>query len=140
FYRDQRQGSDRSAQKIVPIIVDLLKPQSVLDIGCGVGTWGKAFAEHGVPIVTGVDGPWIRPEAFALGKDYLVTFDFNAASIPFNPALPLQRYDLVITLEFIEHIDPQKAPALIKLMTSLAPVVIAGGAIPGQGGTHHVNE
>jgi hypothetical protein len=38
FYSIQRAGSDSSARVVLPIIFDLIKPSSVIDVGCGVGT------------------------------------------------------------------------------------------------------
>lgn len=136
FYDDHRDGSDRSARVLVPLIMELLAPQSVVDVGCGVGLWCRAFADQGVPLVTGIDGPWVTETA----QWDRVSLDFNTAPLPFRPALPAQKYDLAITLEFIEHILPERAEATVDLLTSLSDVVLAGGAIPGQGGAFHVNE
>lgn len=38
FFEGQRSGSLESAKIAVPILMDLVAPRSVLDIGCGVGT------------------------------------------------------------------------------------------------------
>jgi len=38
FYDGQVDGSLRSASVVAEIIIDLLKIQSVVDVGCGVGT------------------------------------------------------------------------------------------------------
>ena len=35
FYAEQRDGSLRSAEQVVPFLVGLLNPSSTLDIGCG---------------------------------------------------------------------------------------------------------
>ena len=43
FYNEQRNGSIKSASKIVPFVLEMLKPfeiQSVIDFGCGVGGGG----------------------------------------------------------------------------------------------------
>jgi hypothetical protein len=46
----------------------------------------------------------------------------------------------VMSLEVAEHLDEQYAPALLNLLTSLAPAVLFSAAVPNQGGQHHVNE
>ena len=38
FYDRQREGSLNSAKVILPIVFDLVRPKSVVDFGCGVGT------------------------------------------------------------------------------------------------------
>jgi hypothetical protein len=39
FYDRQRAGSLDPASIILPIVFELVRPSSVLDVGCGVGTW-----------------------------------------------------------------------------------------------------
>ena len=59
FYRSQMSGSLVSARKIVPLVLELCRPKSVIDIGCGVGTWLSVFAENGVQDFLGVDVDWV---------------------------------------------------------------------------------
>ena len=37
FFRELRDGSRRSATVIVPLVVNLIRPRSVVDVGCGTG-------------------------------------------------------------------------------------------------------
>jgi len=140
FYDAQEAGSRGSAAAVVPIIVDVLKPDSVLDVGCGVGPWLAEFAAAGLPVCHGIDGPWVDKTRFSLGPDNLTSFDFNSETAPFRPPLPQGRFDLVLTLEFLEHVRPEAAPALVEFLTSRSDTVVFSAAIPGQGGTNHVNE
>ena len=140
FYDRQSDGSRRSADAIVPVLMDWLAPKSVLDIGCGVGTWCAAFEQAGVPIVAGIDGPWVDQSKLQMKPDGFVTFDFATAPKPYAPALPAERFDLAVTFEVLEHINPAHAADAVAMITRLADVVVAGAAIPGQGGRHHVNE
>jgi 2-polyprenyl-3-methyl-5-hydroxy-6-metoxy-1,4-benzoquinol methylase len=43
---------------IVPQLAELLQPTSVVDVGCGLGTFLHAFKECDVLDVLGVDGAW----------------------------------------------------------------------------------
>ena len=140
FYAEQRDASRRSADLMVPLLFDRLKPQSVLDIGCGVGHWLKAFESAGCPVVHGLDGPWVEKGSLAIRPDQFTALDFASAPRPYRPELPNDRYDLVTSFEFVEHVHPEVADALVELMTRLGRVVVVGGAAPLQGGTHHVNE
>jgi hypothetical protein len=60
--------------------------------------------------------------------------------MPFSAQTPLEKFDLVTTFEFLEHVSPERAAAIVDFLTSKADVVVAGAATPGQGGTGHVNE
>jgi ribosomal protein L11 methylase PrmA len=60
FYTRQREGSKRSARIILPIIFDLIKPQSIVDVGCGVGTWLSVASELGVGNLVGFEGNWVK--------------------------------------------------------------------------------
>ena len=44
---------------IVPIVLNLCPGvQSVVDFGCGLGTWLRAFREQGVKEILGLEGEW----------------------------------------------------------------------------------
>lgn len=45
-----------SAEIIVPYIMELLSPKSVVDVGCGVGQWLSIFKKYEVNKVVGIDG------------------------------------------------------------------------------------
>ena len=48
-----------SAEILVPLVMDLVGPRSVIDVGCGIGDWLAVFSEHGVADVVGVDGAYV---------------------------------------------------------------------------------
>lgn len=139
FYDGQQDRSDTSARVVAPFLVAELEPATVLDVGCGAGRWCAEFERLGVEAY-GIDGPWVDAARFALTPDRFTAFDFGAAEMPFRPALPRRRFDLVTTFEFLEHVNPDRAEALVDFLTSLSDCVVAGAATPGQGGTGHVNE
>jgi SAM-dependent methyltransferase len=140
FYDAQKPGSSRSAAVMVPEIVKLLEPQSVLDVGCGEGPWLAEFAKTGISECYGIDGPWVNPNRFSLGSSRLIQYDFASAARPFQAKLARDRFDLVITMEFLEHVRSEVAPALIEYLASLSDTIIMSAALPLQGGTDHVNE
>ncbi|HEY8241238.1 MAG TPA: methyltransferase domain-containing protein [Kiritimatiellia bacterium] len=134
FFEQQREGSLRSARVVAPIIIDLVKPRSVVDVGCGVGTWLSAFIEAGVKDVLGLDGAYARESGLVIPDGC-----FQAADL----AAPLQvgrRFDLAVSVEVGEHLPRAAAGTLVDSLTRLAPVVVFSAAVPFQGGTDHVNE
>ena len=133
YYDNQKDGSAASARIVVPLVLKLLSPHSVVDIGCGVGTWLSIFREHGISI-TGVDGPWVDTEQLQIPKENFVEKDLTKID-----GVQL-RADLAMCLEVAEHLPKSSAAGLVAALTAIAPVVLFGAAIPLQGGTHHVNE
>jgi 2-polyprenyl-3-methyl-5-hydroxy-6-metoxy-1,4-benzoquinol methylase len=61
-------------REIVPVIMKLLNPTSVADIGCGIGTFLYCFKESGVKQVLGIDGKWVNKD---LLSEYLLPEEFN---------------------------------------------------------------
>ena len=134
FYADQADGSLRSARVIAPIVRDLVQPASVLDVGCGLGTWLAAFAELGVTDFLGIDGDYVDRAKLKIPADR-----FRAVNLAEPPALG-RTFDLAVCLEVAEHLPEKSSPKLVKLLTESAPVVLFSAAIPAQAGTDHINE
>ncbi len=132
FYDTIRAGSIASAAVVVPIVVDLLAPRTVLDVGCGEGWWGHTFATHAGCDVLGVDGAYV-PGSPLKGR-------FVAMDLAHESFAPIARVDLAVALEVAEHLPPERADGFIADLAAVAPLVLFSAAIPGQGGTGHVNE
>lgn len=134
FFERHQDGAVRSAEIIVPLILKLAEIDSVIDIGCGQGAWLKAFRERGVGEVRGLDGDYvdrskllIEPSCFT-PQDLSRPFEING------------RYDLAVCLEVAEHLPEKAGRELVARLVAAAPLVLFSAAIPGQGGTGHVNE
>jgi SAM-dependent methyltransferase len=126
-------GSLRSARVLVPLITAMVQPASVIDFGCGGGSWLKAFEENGINDLLGVDGPWIDRKVFRLAPELLRYHDLT------KPLEVGRRYDLASCLEVAEHLPAEAAPVLVANLVALAPVVAFSAAVPAQFGKHHVN-
>lgn len=135
FYDEQRDLSRRSAAEVVPLLMEMVEPTSVVDVGCGVGTWLRAFVDRGITDVTGVEGAHIHGVALEIDQSALAVADLGSG------ALELPRsYDLALCMEVAEHLPPAAARGLVRSLTALAPVVLFGAGVPSQGGDGHVNE
>lgn len=127
-----------SAGKIVPLLVDMLRPKSVVDVGCGVGIWLSVFRKSGVEDVCGVDGTWVPLENLTIPKQLFVLGELNC---PRQTVAELGRkFDLALCLEVAEHLSPKSADELVDALVSLADLVCFSAAIPQQGGFQHINE
>jgi SAM-dependent methyltransferase len=133
FFSSIQADAARSASVIAPLLAQLFKPSSVVDIGCGTGDLCLAFAGLGVKRVLGIDGPWAETARLALGD----SFRQIDLSQPFD--LP-ESFDLAISLEVAEHLPAAAANGFVSSLARCASVVAFSAAIPHQGGTNHVNE
>ncbi len=127
-------AAQRSAREIVPIVLALVRPRSVVDVGCGTGAWLAVFQEYGVPEVLGIDGAHVPPELLEVPADRFLARDLA------RPLHLEQRFDLVLALEVAEHLPPSCAGTFVESLAGLGPLVLFSAAIPFQGGLHHVNE
>ena len=134
FYGKIEIGSKKSAKEVVPIIIELINPKSIIDVGCGVGTWLSVFAEYGVQDFLGIDGDWVDKKLLHIPQS---AFSFKELTRPLNIG---REFDLVVSLEVAEHLPKSSAENFVDSLTSLGPVVLFSAAIPFQGGTNHVNE
>jgi SAM-dependent methyltransferase len=133
FYEDIADSSYQTARIVLPIVFDVLKPGSVVDVGCGSGTWLAAAQELGATQLMGIDGHWSR------------------SANPFRPGLNIQildlerpieimcHFDLALCLEVAEHLAPSRAETLVADLCRLSEATLFSAAIPQQAGTHHVN-
>jgi SAM-dependent methyltransferase len=133
FYISQRDESRRSAAVIVPIVMGLTAPRSVLDVGCGVGTWLSEFAERGAE-VQGVDGEHVAASMTQIDPEKILRRDLS------RPLALGRRFDLVVSLEVAEHIPAVAAAAFVRSLIQHGDTVLFSAAVPHQGGTGHVNE
>ena len=54
-------GSLASARVVCPLVVDWLRPRSLLDVGSGAGAWCKIWKENGIEtVVFHKSGPHVQ--------------------------------------------------------------------------------
>lgn len=128
-----RNWSISSARQILPIILDVLEPTSIVDVGCGLGPWLGVAIELGIEDVVGVDGDWVCADALSFPADRFLAHDLR------KPLRLGRRFDLALSLEVAEHLPETAAQVLVQSLVSLAPAVLFSAAIPMQVGTGHVN-
>ena len=134
FHQALREGALRSARAIVPLVLELVGPRSVIDVGCGIGIWLAVFKEYGVSDILGVDGNYVNQEMFEIPAEQFLAYDLT------EPLEIGRQFDLVVSLEVAEHLPSASAGTFIDSLTRLGPVILFSAAVPLQGGTHHVNE
>ena len=136
FVHNENVYNTRSAGEIVPIISEIIKPKSVIDVGCGLGTFLKVFKDEGAKRVLGLDGKWVD---LSLLKKNISTSEFIVADLEKEININ-EQFDLAISLEVAEHISEDAADQFIRSLTKLSKVVLFSAAVPGQKGYGHINE
>ncbi len=134
FYERQSNETHISSEVIVPLLLDLVQPQSVVDVGCGTGSWLRTFLQHGVKEVRGFDGPWLDAAKLLVPQEIFTRADLE------KPLRVDNRVDLAISFEVAEHLSPESAEGFVESLISMSDVVAFSAAIPFQGGHHHLNE
>ncbi len=133
FYDWQRVGSHNSAERILPIVFEAVQPKSVVDVGCGVGSWLDVARSLDASTV-GYEGEWVK----SLSPTY-PGLDIRAADLE-QRLQPGETFDLAISMEVAEHLTPGRADSFVADLVALAPNVLFSAAVPGQGGNNHLNE
>jgi SAM-dependent methyltransferase len=134
FFAHWHQQVRSSAEAIVPLVMDLLHPSRVVEVGCGSGTWLATFLAHGATEVRGFDGAYIDRSTLEIPADRFMAVDLT------QPVALGRGFDLAVCLEVAEHLPASRAASLVHSLAQLAPVVLFSAAGPLQGGVDHVNE
>lgn len=131
---EEEAANRASARFILPLLFEHYRPRSILDVGCGLGTWLDVARELGVADFLGVDGDWLDRKLVRVPQDRVRNLDLETA---FDLG---RRFDLVMNIEVAEHLSAAAADGFVASLVRHADVVLFAAAIPYQGGHHHVNE
>ena len=131
-----RESAYSAAKRVVPHILRLFKspPATAVDLGGGLGGWCRAFMDQGITKAVRIDHPSIRRQDLQVSEDCFLPHDLDAG------LEPVGRFDLAISIEFAEHVKPDRSEWVVDFLTRSADVVVFSAAIPRQGGLGHLNE
>jgi 2-polyprenyl-3-methyl-5-hydroxy-6-metoxy-1,4-benzoquinol methylase len=121
------------ATATLSVLMGVSIPASVLDVGCGTGTWLRAATELGVGDGLGIDGVVVPEDALHVPRSHIKVLDLSS---PFDLG---RRFDMVLCLEVAEHLPESAARGLISSIVLHSDSVLFSAACPGQPGQHHVN-
>lgn len=137
YYEDINEGSIESAKAIFSTLRDNVwgfqNLKSVIDVGCGVGSWklgiGEQYEYYGVDLK-------VPKHRLQFPEANYREYDLNSTeNFPFDA-----KYDIAICTEVAEHLKPESAERLVELLCSLSDNILFSAAIPHQGGNNHFNE
>jgi hypothetical protein len=127
------ENSYDTAKICIPILIEMYKPRSVLDLGCNIGAWLKVFEENDVSDVVGVDGLNMI-KSLMINENKFLAIDLT------QPVLLKRKFEICLCLEVAEHIEEKFADVLVKNCIRHSDTIIWSAATRGQGGYNHVNE
>jgi SAM-dependent methyltransferase len=136
FQHGIEEPSLRSARRVWPALLSAIAaPASVADFGCGAGSWLAALREI-LPRcdIVGVDHPSVPDYGLRIAAQQFVGADLT------RPVDLGRRFDLCLSVEVAEHLPPQHAAGFVATLVRHADLIAFSAAIPGQGGTAHLNE
>ncbi|WP_268035819.1 class I SAM-dependent methyltransferase [Algoriphagus sp. PAP.12] len=124
----------RSSDIILPILFELIQPNSILDVGCGIGTWLKSSSDLGISDIIGIDGEYVNKEQLLIQESQFLGKDLN------HKFYLKRNFDLLLCLEVAEHLSEFVSDMFIDSLVRHSDVILFSAAIPGQGGQNHLNE
>jgi SAM-dependent methyltransferase len=124
-----------SAPAIAESIVEDFSPACVLDVGCGTGALLMELRARGVM----ADGLEYSEAALSLCESRGLT----VRRLDLEQTIPRDLgcgYDVVVSMEVAEHLPAKIADRFVALLARSERTVVFTAAVPGQGGSDHVNE
>jgi SAM-dependent methyltransferase len=134
FFIERQKRTQRAAEIIVPIIIDIFNPNSVIDFGCANGIWLAEFKKLGIQEILGIDGYMNNEELLLISENDYLLHDLE------DPFEPNHKFDIALSLEVAEHLEPNKSTVLIDSLINSSDIIVFSAAIPFQGGVNHKNE
>lgn len=132
YYDDMLRKNPQIAEVLMPTILDVINPKSVIDFGCGIGAFLVEPQNRGIRFL-GIDGEYLDRKRLLISED-----NFMVADLSKKVEIP-EKYDLAISFEVAEHVNKENAEIFVENITNVSDVVVFSAAIPRQTGRGHVN-
>lgn len=134
YYAINRYGSFISGLHVLKKLFGLLNVESVVDFGCGTGTWLYAAKILGVKEVLGLDGNYIDQSLLLIAQNEFIPHDLE------KKIVLKKHYDMAMSMEVAEHLHSEAADVFVQELCNATDIVLFSAAHPGQQGDGHLNE
>jgi SAM-dependent methyltransferase len=132
YFRNKNRGTGYHSAILASAICEVFRPMSVVDFGCGSGRVLAYLKDCGASVL-GIEGTKNCYEALQIGREHVLIGDLRTV-------LPLpSKFDLAISFEVAEHLEPEFASTLVWNLSRAADRVLVSAAGPEQDGWGHVN-
>jgi hypothetical protein len=134
YYKLRERGSSAGAELVLPLLFDRIHITSMVDVGCGTGTWLRAARRLGASRLLGIENPWA-------GRHQVDDSQIEIRWHNLEERLDIsETFDLCVCLEVAEHLSPSRGETFVDDLCHTSKRILFGAAVPGQRGRHHVNE
>ena len=132
-------GSHASALTTLKVLFGIYGvPESLIDVGGGIGTWSSAALKLGVQEVSVLDGNWVSEQDLLIPKKrfQIVNLEDSFPEIVHGRT----KFHLAICMEVAEHLSESTAESFVRCLCEKADLILFSAGIPLQGGLNHINE
>lgn len=133
FHKSIENDEYPQAQRLAEYIRRFAQPKNFIDFGCSSGLYLREIKKN---------MPQVRSLGYEFSKD-AVDMALCEDVIQFDLTAPLKTDKLPDTLglclEVLEHIDDSNWKPVLENITNHCDILIFSAAVPGQGGTGHIN-
>ena len=133
FFINEDKVALKAATEIVPYLLENINLDSVVDVGCGTAAWLYVFKKNGIKNILGLDSHK-NLSCLRISREEFLNQNLE------KPIIAGKFYDLAISLEVAEHINPKQSIRFISDLCNLSEIILFSSATPGQGGENHINE
>lgn len=133
FYSRRKALSRSSAEIVLGALLDVIRVESVVDFGCGTGSWLNVALSKGVKSILGYDSAQVPPEELEIHQTF-----FRPTNLEDISRIEGE-FDLAICLEVIEHLSEGSSDRVLSALVDSSDLILFSGAVPYQVGTNHVN-
>jgi len=131
LYEKIRDNGYNYAKLIIPELKKLFPISTVLDIGCGGGSFLHGCSDLGISVF-GVDGEHVKSSLQIKSNEFQVMnleekFDLE------------KKFDLAVSMEVGEHLDNKFSDNFVDSICKHADSILFSAAQPKQPGVHHIN-
>jgi cyclopropane fatty-acyl-phospholipid synthase-like methyltransferase len=131
LYEKIKDNGYNFAKIIIPELQKIFPIKSVLDVGCGGGSFLHGCFDEGLSVF-GVDGEHVK-SSLQIGQECLMVVNLE------EPLNLKRQFDLCASMEVAEHLDFRFSDTFIDTMCCHSNNILFGAAQPLQPGIHHVN-
>lgn len=118
---DRQWGEEKEDYPVMGRILSQMKPEKVLDIGCGSGRLFPLYLERRISEVTGQD---ISEEALEVASSRYRSANISTTNLGIlNLQYPLGYFDLIVSNRVLQHIPHRRIREVVRKLTELGKAI-----------------